>query len=288
MNIMKNTALCSWTAVCVSVLLAAATCQASADDTATPTVKQAPRPEHYSAYTGIVDEVNAKEHRLVLRNVMFTKTFNLGDSCTYAFLDKDARAINSLRPGQKVTVDYQNANGVLVARSVRQQPMRYEGTVRSIDLNRQTMVLNTGAVNRDVALGNDCQVTLRDDKSGALADIKPGHHVLVTYDAPHGDFVARQIAQTSDTFSGSLTSIDLTDRTLKARSTFSAKKFNVGKGCTFVIHGRTDGQLRDLKPGDDLVLNYDTVDGVNVVNRVAIGEAPAAATAAAQTQYQYP
>ena len=203
MNIMKTTAICKWTAVCVSVLMAAAAFRASADDTATTTAKPAPPPapkQELKSYAGIVDSVDVKAHRLVLRNVMFTRSFTLGDSCTYSFLEKGAGTADNLRPGQKVAVGYQEANGVLIAGSVLQQPMRYEGTVRSIDTDKHSMVLNTGAVNRELQLGDDCTVLLRNNKSGALTDIQPGHHVLVTYDAPNGQFVARQIAQTSDRF----------------------------------------------------------------------------------------
>ena len=38
--------------------------------------------------------------------------------------------------------------------------------------------------------------------------------------------------------------------------------------------------MRDLKPGDNLVLTYDTIDGVNVLNRVATGTASADSNAA--------
>ena len=285
MNIMKTTAMCTWTAVCVSVLMATAAFRASADDNTAPAaVKQAPEQEQY---TGIVDMVDAKERRLVMRNVMFTRTFSLGDSCTYMFLSPDAKGIDSLRAGQKVTVGYQEAGGIRVARSVKQLPMRHEGTVKSIDPQARTFTLNTGAVNREMQLAPDCTVMLRGDKPGTLADIKPGHHVQVTYDTPAGKALATQVAQTSDTFEGSLTAIDLNERTLKAASTFSSKKFNLSKDCSFVINGNLDGKLRDLKPGDKLVLSYDAVDGVNIVNRVATGEAKAESSAStAQSKAQ--
>ena len=273
MNMMNTTARCVWTAVCVSALMTTTAFRASADEGAAPAaVKQALQLEQH---TGIADSVDAKERRLVLRNVMFTKTFTLGDSCTCSFLSPDAKGIDSLRPGQKLTVGYQSLNGVRVAQSVKQIPMRYEGTVRAIDLKAHKMTLNTGAVNREMQLGSDCTVVLRGDKAGKLGDIEPGHHVLVMYDTPHGKLVARQIAQTSDTFEGSLTAIDLNEGTLRAESAFNSKKFNTAKNCTFVINGKTDGRMRDLKPGDKLVLSFDTVDGVNIVNRVATVEGPA-------------
>jgi len=42
-----------------------------------------------------------------------------------------------------------------------------------------------------------------------------------------------------------------------------------------MLNGKTEAQMRDLKPGDNLAFNYDVVNGVNVVNRIAQTEAQA-------------
>jgi hypothetical protein len=47
----------------------------------------------------------------------------------------------------------------------------------------------------------------------------------------------------------------------------------VADNCAIVINGKTDGRLSDLKPNDKLVLSYDEINGVNVVNRIALAEA---------------
>ena len=60
---------------------------------------------------------------------------------------------------------------------------------------------------------------------------------------------------------------------MKAKSGFSSKKFNLADNCAIVINGKTDGRLGDLKPNDRLVFNYDEVNGINVVNRIAPAEA---------------
>ena len=252
-------------AVGASVLTTLAAGKASADQATTAT-----KPE--KSYTGTVVSVDPKEHVLDVKWVVLSKKFNLGESCAYTFLGKGAGTAEDLRPGQKVRVSYQNAHGVLVADRVTQEAMRSEGTVKSVNLEKHTMTLHFRALDKTFRLADDCKVVLRDAKSGTLSDVQPGHHVTVTYETPNGTATARQIAQTSATFTGSLTAIDLSEKTVKAKATFGAKKFNLADGCTIVLNGKTDGQLRDLRPGEKLTFSCDDINGVNVVNRIADAE----------------
>jgi hypothetical protein len=108
--------------------------------------------------------------------------------------------------------------------------------------------------------------------------------VTVTYETPDGTPTAREIAQTSMEFTGTLTAIDLGEKTVKAKAMFDTKKFNVADNCAIVINGKTDGQLSDLKPNDKLVFSYDEINGINVVNRIAPAEVqPNSATTAQMT-----
>ena len=105
--------------------------------------------------------------------------------------------------------------------------------------------------------------------------IQPGDHVAVTYEMPGGKPSAREIALTSIVFTGTLTAIDLGEKTVKASALFGSLKFNVADDCVIVINGKTDGQLSDLKPNDKLVFNYDEINGINVVDRIAPATAEA-------------
>jgi Cu/Ag efflux protein CusF len=108
----------------------------------------------------------------------------------------------------------------------------------------------------------------------------------VTYETPNEKPTVEQIAQTSIEFTGSLTAIDLGAKTLKAKSLFGEKAFNVGDDCVIMLNGKPDGQLSDLKPDDKLVFSYNEVNGVNVVNRIAPAGAqmnPVASTSAPAT-----
>ena len=264
---MKTTAYCIRTACALSVLTAITAMRAPADQ-ATTTAKQD------KTYTGTVVSVDPNERLLKVRGPFLSKEFNLGENCAFAFLDQSAGTVNGLRPGQKVRVAYQNARGVLVADRIEQQPLRYEGMVKAIDPAAGTLTLHRRTMNKTFELADDCKVMLRDKRNGVLADVRPGHWVSVTYETPDRHPTVRRIDQTSATFNGTLTAIDLNDRTIKAKHLFGTKKFNLANNCAIVINGKTDAQMRDLRPGDSLVFSYDQVNGVNVVNRIARAEAP--------------
>jgi Cu/Ag efflux protein CusF len=259
--------------------MATAAYRASADDTSA----KATAAKSDKTYTGTVVSVSPKERVLDVKGFLFSKKFNLGDTCAYSIVGKDTGVLGDLRPGQRVTVGYQDANGVLVADRVTQEPLRETGMVKAIDPAAHTLTLHVGIMDKTCQLPADCVVTLRGGKSGTPAAIQTGDHVTVTYETPNGEPTAREIAQTSAMFTGDLTAIDLEQKTLKAKAAFTTKKFNVGDGCAIVANGKPDGKLTDLRPGENLTFNYDVVNGVNIVNRIApAGAEPATPTTAMQ------
>jgi hypothetical protein len=273
---MKTKALRAWAAVCLSALTATAGYRALADDASANATAAKPDKD----YTGTIVSVDPKEHTLQVKSFPFSnKKFNLGDACTYTIVGQDSGTVGDLRPGQKVTVGYQDAHGVLVADRVTQQPMRDEGMVKAVDPATQTLTLDQGMMDKKFQLPADCEVTLRGDRAGTVADIQPGNHVLITYEVPDGKATARQIAQTSETFTGDLTAIDLDQKTIKAKAMFTSKKFNLGDDCAVVINGKPNGKLTDLRPGESLIFSYNNINGVNVVDRIAPAKGSGSAVA---------
>jgi hypothetical protein len=272
---MKTTKSNVGVAVCASVLMTLAATKSLAEQ-ATPAKAD-------KTYTGTVVSVDPQEHVLNAKGFFSSRKFNLGADCTYTMLDNKTGTMNDLRAGEKVTVSHQDANGVLIADRIVQQPMRYEGMVQAVDPAAHTLTLHVNGADKTFQIAGDCSVMLREDKPGALADIQIGNHVSITYETPDNKLMAREIAQTSIEFTGTLTAIDLEAKTLKARAMFGAKKFNVADNCAIVINGRTDGRLSDLKPTDKFVFSYDEINGVNVVNRIAPAGAQASPVASSST-----
>jgi predicted RNA-binding protein len=260
---MKTTTKKSGTIVCAAFLTAAMAGRAVAD-------AAAPAGSADKSYTGMVTAVDLKEHTVELKGLLFSKRFNLGDACQYRLLDKNAGTASDLRPGEKITVAYQNSSGVLVADRIEQVPLCFKGMVKAIAPDHHTLTVHEIGLDKTFQLADNCDIQLRNEQPGTLADVQLGNYVTVTYEVPAGTPTAREIAQTSESFAGTLTAIDLGERTVKAKTLFDTKKFNLADNCAIVINGRTDGKLRDLKPDDKLVFSYDEIDGVNVVNRIAL------------------
>jgi len=257
-----------WMSVCAFAVMAM-TPPVMADEQPAQTVASAPVKAD-KTYTGTVAAVDLKEHVLSVKGWAFSKkAFNLGENCSYMLLEKNSATIGDLHAGQKVTVNYQDAHGVLIADRVTQEAMRDEGFVKAMDLDKKTLVVHRGIGDKQMQIGDGCQIVLRNGKTGSLGDIKVGSHVTVTYETPGDQVTARQIAQTSVEFTGTLTAIDLEEKTLKAKSGFTSKKFNLADNCTIVINRRVGGQLADLKPNEKLMFSYDEINGVNVANRIA-------------------
>lgn len=234
--------------------------------------EQAAMKQKEKSYSGIIDRVDAKEKTVKLKGMLFTRTFNIADNCEFSLGDKKDATLDDLRAGQKVDVQYKDASGVLVANRFTQEELSYVGTVQAIDRNAHTLKLSHSGLHKTFELPGDCRVVLRDDRSGSLEDVKVGHQVTVVYELPGGSPTAREIEQTSATYVGTLDAIDASARTVKAKHFVGDRKFSLADNCKIVVNGKSGGKLSDLRLGQKLVLNYEAVDGVNVVNRIAPAE----------------
>jgi Cu/Ag efflux protein CusF len=259
-----NTTRAKFSMVVWASILTTAAFNASATQTA-------PNAGPEKDYTGTVTAVDLKENTLETKGFLFGKKFNLGSACLYSFIGDTNGAETGLHAGQKVTVAYQDVDGVLVADRIEQQPMRFEGRVKSIDPTAGTVTVHEDGLGMDkeFQFAAGCKVMLRDNRSGVVNDIQPGNYVALVYETPPGMPTIQIISQTSEKFTGTLTAIDLDERTIKAKSLFSEMKFSLGDSCVIVANGKTNGQMSDLKPDDKMVFTFDEINGVNVVNRIA-------------------
>jgi hypothetical protein len=229
--------------------------------------------EPEKSFHGIVASMDLADHRLCVKNwLRLRKAFNWGDACTFAGPGNDHATADILRVGEMVEVNFRDSHGVLIADRVEQIPMQMTGMVAAFDAAHRTLTLRHTPLDKLFMLPDDCQIVLRDGKLGAWDDVKTGNSITVTYEMPDHVATARQIAQTSLDFTGELTAIDLEDRILKAKNLFASMKFHIAGDCAYVIGDKTNARVMDLRLGDLLDCSYDAINGINVVNRIAVLE----------------
>jgi hypothetical protein len=274
---MKKKTIHAWTSVGVMALVLAGAPALPAEDVSTNSFP-------LKSYAGTVTVIDGKERTLSLQGFFTSKTFNLGDNCAYVFVDKAVGAISDLRPGQRVGVAYQEVHGVLVASRVIQEPMNYEGTVKSCDPSLRLLTLHGRGRDKVFQIAPECKVVIRGDKTGSLADIQPGHYITVTYEIPNNKPTARKIAQISEVYSGTLMDIAPETKVIRVKSVFDSKKFLLGDNCAIVVGDKINGPLNELKPNNKVIVSYDEVNGLNVANRIAVAGAPPTAEPAPTNQ----
>jgi hypothetical protein len=234
-------------------------------------------PVKYKTFAGIATTVNQKEKAIQVKGFWGEKTFEIGGKCGVSLQDKPEASLADLHAGQKVELRYADAHGVLIADHISQQNMTFAGYISTMNPAKHTLSVKHGIFTRHFTLPQDCAVALKDDKAGALGDLKVGHTVNVIYERGNGIFVAREIERPGSTFVGTIEAIDAGTRTIKADGFAGEKKFCLADACQIVVGGQLDGGLRDLRIGERVVLNYENANGVLVADR--IGEEPAARAA---------
>jgi len=276
---MKTAKVRSIVAVWATLLLLASTGWAGA------AVPSTARPK---SFKGTVTAVDQKEKTFAVRGFWSTRTFNAGDHCKVSLEDKEDAELKDLRPGYRVVVNYPGNNGVRVASQVVQKNLVFTGNISAIDPAGRILKVKRGTVSETFVAGDHCKVIIREDRNRALADLRIGHKVTVSYSAPGGAKVAQRIEQTGSIFTGTVEAIDADDRTLKAQHLLSEKKFNLAKDCPIVIGGKSVGKLSDLRIGDKLTVHYEDLDGVLVATTIAREASPTKPTPAQVTRTETP
>jgi hypothetical protein len=128
-------------------------------------------------------------------------------------------------------------------------------------------------MNKTFMLANDCQVVGHGKGSVTLENVKWGDRVTVVYEVPEDKLVARKIELPDTVFTGSLAAVDAADRTVTAGKRYLGdRKFHLADDCVIIANGKFNGRMSDLRVGRDYELNYQSVGGVNVVDRIAPAE----------------
>lgn len=241
--------------------------------------------ENEKSYSGTITALDAKDNIVKVRGYFFNKSFVLANDSTLTEYGKNKTSLADFRPGQKVAVRYTDASGVLVADRLTVEPMRFSGTVQGIDMNKHTLTIHRRGMDRTFTLADNCQVLGNDNKKENLDNVKWGDYVTVVYELPGDQRVARQIDLPGKVYTGSITAIDLNDHSINAGND---RKFYLANDCVIIANGKTNGRLNDLRTGQSYELNYETIGGVNVVDRIAPAEKSAKTEESSRTAQYLP
>jgi hypothetical protein len=226
--------------------------------------------EHECIWKGTVTAVNPQNRTVTAKGWLTTKTFNLGANCGIAVVDKPEAAATDLRPGDKVRIQYQASEGVLVADRIDEEAPLITGTVESVDPKAGALTLAAAPLHRlrlehrVFHTAGDCKIVLWNGKSGTLADVRPGDRVTVVYDVPDSMPTAYRINDGSLIFTGKLEAADLSERTVRV----SEKTFSLADGCRIVTRGQDNAPMAALRLGHDYTFTFHELNGVNVADRV--------------------
>lgn len=70
------------------------------------------------------------------------------------------------------------------------------------------------------------------------------------------------------TWDGTLSSVNLTDRSITGKSGWFSDSFRIGDDCVISTIGKDDASLSDLHPGEAVDINYQSLGGVQVASRI--------------------
>ncbi len=229
------------------------------------------------AAKGTISAVNATDRTVTVSRLLGHRTFNLANDCAISIGNKQDATLADLKPTMQVEVSYVKANGVFVANRIRERQRTFTGSIQTLDPKDQMLVLKRDRLNTHFRIGDQCRFLGRNDQPATLGDLKVGQHVTVRYVKENGVRIAEQIEQPSSTVVGTIEALDAVNGTAKARVMLSSKQFVLASDCTVLNNGKPGGQLRDLRLGEKVAIDYRDVDGVLVATRIAPVEAGSSA-----------
>ena len=142
-----------------------------------------------------------------------------------------------------------------------QRQQIFKGIVASIDQKEKTVSVKDFWGTKIFNVGSACTVSLEDQPTAALADLRPGQKVEVSYQNARGVLVADRIAQHNLVFTGYIFALDPAKRTLAVKHGAFTRNFALADDCAVVIKADSTKTLDDLKVGHTVNVVYESVNG---------------------------
>jgi hypothetical protein len=232
------------------------------------------QPKDEKCYSGTVTAVDTNDNMLTVHGYLFSRHFVLANDCKLAEPDKNRASLADLRPGERVDVHYKAANGIRVANHINAEEMRFTGTVEVFDVNQHTLTVHRRGLNRTFTLADNCRVLGNGDRKEASNNIHWGDQVTVVYELPQNRTIAREVDLPGKVITGSLDNINMADQTVNV----GKEKFYIGDHCVIIANDNFNARMDDLRMGRNYALTYETVGGINIVNRIGPAESTAQPT----------
>ncbi len=147
------------------------------------------------------------------------------------------------------------------------------GEVSAVNPAGHSVTLARFLSHRTFNLANDCAITVGNDHSAALADLKPGMEVRVHYQNADGVYVATKIAEVEKTMAGQIKSLDLKADTLTLKAGPFRHHFMLAKDCEFVGLRGAKETASALEVGERATIHFAKVNGKLVAERIVMPHA---------------
>jgi hypothetical protein len=152
---------------------------------------------------GYIDVINPPGKLLVLKSGLLHDHFVLSKDCTVTVEGGKSGSLDELKPGQTVSVNYEEQNDNKVVRSIERQGALFSGTLEIIDSDNRIVRARTPLGTKKFNLANGCKIVVNGKVDTHLNQLGLGDQVVLCYDDVNGVLVANWISRENASSSSS-------------------------------------------------------------------------------------
>jgi len=144
----------------------------------------------------------------------------------------------------------------------------FNGTVAAIDQKEKTVSAKDFWGTKTFNVADSCRVSLEDQPTASLTELRPGQKVEIGYENAHGVLVANRITQHNQVFTGYISAIDPAKRRLTVKHGSFTRDFAVAPDCAVVIRDDDTKTLDDLSVGHTVNVIYESGNDSTLARRI--------------------
>jgi Cu/Ag efflux protein CusF len=152
-------------------------------------------------FTGYIDVINPASKFLVVKSGLQSPHFKLAKDCSVIAEGGKDGSLDDLKPGQTVSVNYEEQNGNKVARSVERDGVIFSGTLEIIDKDHRIVRAHAATGTRRFNLADGCIVVANGKVDTGISQLNLGDEVNLCYDDVNGVLVANWISRENSAMS---------------------------------------------------------------------------------------